>query len=252
MKKKRSYMNALPLVIGLTGLFTAINADMNSRMSDNVHDLNYAPDETVLKAPGNASGYSFTLPVHQFTKIDKLSGDRNYYEILTSDSGLEYIHSHYVPSTKVVRYGYKFPDTIRNVTRISWLWRVVTPPEGADERTKGLNDSGCAVYLIFKDNVKTYCIKYVYSSVVPQGTIIRKDPALYPIQQMYMVVADTWTANEKGHWKKVVVDVCSDFKRIYKVAKCPELKGIGILSDGDGTKSEVVADYADFKISGDK
>lgn len=252
MRIRRLCMNILFLVIALSGLINTINANMNPQISGNNHNLNYAPKETVLKAPGNPDVYLFSLPIQQFTKIDMMSGDKNYYEIMTSDSGLEYIHSHYVPSTKVVRYGYKFPDTMRNVTRVSWMWRVVTPPEGADERIKGLNDSGCAVYFIFKDNIKTYCIKYVYSSVVPEGTTIRKDPALYPIQQMYMVVANTWSTNDKGQWKKVVVDVRSDFKRIYKVEKCPELKGIGILSDGDATKSVVVADYADFKISGEK
>jgi Protein of unknown function (DUF3047) len=245
-------MNTLLLVIALSGLLIRIYAGMNPRVSGDGHDPGYADNETVLKAPGNQFGYSFTLPIHQFTKIDKMSGGRDYYEIMSGDSGLEYIHSHYVPSTKVVRYGYKLPDTMRHVTHVSWLWRVVTPPEGADERINGQNDSGGAVYLIFKDNVKTYCLKYLYSSVVPQGTIIRKDPALYPIQQMYMVVANTWSANDREQWKKVVIDVCCDFKKIYKVAICPELKGIGILSDGDATKSEVVADYADFKIAGEK
>jgi hypothetical protein len=250
MRRNRLYINTL--VIVLAGLFISLHAEMKLRISGNDLDPGNAADETILKAPGNPNGYLLDLPVSQFTKIDKLSGDRNYYTIMNSDSGLEYLHSHYVPPTKVVRYGYQLPDTIRNIRRVSWLWRVVTPPEGADERINGLNDSGCAVYLIFKDKIKTYCIKYVYSSVVPQGTIIRKDPALYPIQQMYMVVADTWAVNEKDQWKKVVVDICSDFKRIYKDTKCPELKGIGILSDGDGTKSEVVADYADFTISGEK
>lgn len=245
-------MNTVVQGILLSGFLISTSAAMKPTLSGNDFVRANAVVETIVKAPGNPDDYLYTLPVDQFTKIDKFSGDRNYYEIITSDSGLEYIHSHYVPSAKVVRYGYIFPDTLRNVKRVSWSWRIITPPAGADERIKGLNDSGCAVYLIFKDKIKTYCIKYVYSSVVPQGTIIRKETALYPMQQMYTVVADTWGANEKGLWKKVDVDICSDFKRIYKDTKCPELKGVGILSDGDGTKSEVVADYADFNVSGEK
>ncbi len=252
MRKKSLYKNTLSLVILISGLSISTNADIKTRHSGNDLNPGNTVIETILKAPGNPDGYLYNLHMRQFTKIDQLSGDKNYYEIMMNDSGLEYIHSHYVPPNKVVRYGYKLPDTLRNVERVSWLWRLITPPEGADERINGLNDSGCAVYLIFKDKIKTYCIKYVYSSVVPQGTIIRKDPALYPIQQMYVVVANTWSANDTGQWKKVDVDVRSDFKRIYKVDKCPELKGIGILSDGDATKSVVVADYADFKMSGDK
>ncbi|NLD91943.1 MAG: DUF3047 domain-containing protein [Fibrobacter sp.] len=252
MRNKKLHINVLYRALFLSGLLLPVSAEIKTVQSGNNINPGTTVNETVLKAPGNPDGYTYNLYAHQFTKIDKLSGDKNYYEIMISDSGMEYIHSHYDPKKKVVRYGYQLPDTMQNVEYVSWLWRVETPPVGADERINGLNDSGCAVYLIFKDKIKTYCIKYVYSSVVPKGTIIRKDPALYPIQQMYMVVADTWSAKDKGEWKKVVVNVKSDFKKIYKVDKCPELKGIGILSDGDATKSVVVADYAEFKITGKK
>ncbi len=252
MRIKKLHINVLHLAILTSGLLLSLNAEIKMPQSGNNLNMGTTVNETILKAPGNPDDYLYDLYVHQFTKIDKLSGDKNYYEIMMSDSGMEYIHSHYDPTKKVVRYGFQFPDTMRNVEYVSWLWRVEIPPVGADERINGLNDSGCAVYLIFKDKIKTYCIKYVYSSVVPKGTTIRKDPVLYPMQQMYMVVADTWSANDKGLWKKVVVNVKSDFKKIYKVDKCPELKGIGILSDGDATKSVVIADYAEFKIAGEK
>ena len=199
----------------------------------------------------NESTWVRTLPVDSFVKVRQLSGDNNYYSVLTNDENWPYIHSHYMPLSKVVRYGYQLPDTLDNVKHLSWLWRVSQPPSGADERKNGKNDSGCAVYLVFKDNLKTYMVKYVYSSVVPEGTVIRMDP-MYPIQQMRLIVASTWTPDGKNRWKQVTVDICADFCRVYGTQNCPELKGIGILSDGDGTKSEVIADYAQFVLTGVK
>ena len=143
------------------------------------------------------------------------------------------------------------PKNLTYAKKLSWQWRVLTPPIGSDERKNGYDDSGAGIYLIFKVGMKTYVIKYVFSTVVPVGTIIGRDP-LYPLQQMYIVVINTWNSVEKNQWVTATVDICTDFNRLFGSDTCPELQGVGILTDGDGTSSEVVADYKQFILTGDK
>jgi hypothetical protein len=191
------------------------------------------------------------IPLDSFTKVDQLSGNSNYYSLISNLSELPFFRAHYLPNTKVARLGYKLPKSLPCANKLSWQWRVLVPPSGSDERINGRNDSGAGIYLIFKTGGKTYVIKYVFSTIVPVGTIIRKDP-LYPLQQMYIVVINTWNSMEKEHWETAAVDICSDFKRLFGSNTCPDLQGIGILTDGDGTHSEVLADYKNFLLSGVK
>ena len=56
---------------------------------------------------------------------------------------------------------------------------------------------------------------------------------------------------KKNQWVTATVDICTDFNRLFGSGTCPELQGVGILTDGDGTNSEVVADYKQFILTGD-
>jgi len=180
--------------------------------------------------------------------VKQFSGKGNYYTLET-ENDVRFFRAHYVPSQKVSRLGYMFSDSQMPVEKISWKWRLIKPPLDADERVKGKNDSGAGIYMIFKDGMRTYIIKYVFSTVVPKGTVIRKDP-MYPVQQMNIIVADTWDASKKNMWDTINVDICQEFRRVFGTRKCPQLRGFGILTDGDETNSEVVADYSGFTIKG--
>lgn len=180
--------------------------------------------------------------------VKQFSGKGNYYTIET-ENDVKYFRAHYIPSGEVARMGYMFSDSQMPVEKISWKWRVLKPPFDADERVKGKNDSGAGIYLIFRDRMTTYIIKYVFSTVVPKGTVIRKDP-LYPVQQMNIIVADTWDESKKDMWETIDVDICQEFRRVFGTRKCPRFRGFGILTDGDQTNCEVVADYSGFTIQG--
>ena len=74
---------------------------------------------------------------------------------------------------------------------ITWRWRALLFPEGADERYKSSGDSVAGIYIIFPslinpgkfantlgfklpvpDRLKPECIKYVWSASLPIGTVI--------------------------------------------------------------------------------
>jgi hypothetical protein len=182
-----------------------------------------------------------------FVTVKELSGNDNYYSIESDTYNISMIHANYKPPMKVVKLGYQFPDTCTGVKKIMWDWRIVTPPNGSNEHIKAKNDSGAAVYLIFGDKVRTQIIKYVYSETLPVATVIKRDP-LPPLQRMFIIVKSSITDSRSGEWTHVNVDVESDFKRLYASKDCPQLKGIGIMSDGDETNSAVVADYRNFEL----
>ena len=210
------------------------------------------PAQTVEpRGATDRSGYEWekSIPLTAFMKIDSLSGKGNYYSIETERPGVPFIHAHYVPPGEPTKLGYRLPDSFLGAARVTWQWRVHVPPRGADERKKGKNDSGAAIYIIFKRGFQTLIIKYVFSTTLPQGVVIRKDP-FYPLQRMFVVVASAWNETEKSAWKQVAVDVKDDFCRLYASKTCPPLLGIGIMTDGDGTNSEVVADYRQFVLTG--
>ncbi len=185
------------------------------------------------------------IPPDAFIKVQELSGDDNYYSIEPDGDGGSMIRANYIPPGKTVKLGYRFPDDGTKVKRLAWDWRIITPPRGSFEHIRGKNDSGAAIYLLFKDKLRTLTIKYVYSESLPAGKTFSKDSFL-PTSKMQVVVASTMTNAQLGHWVHIEVDVESDFKRLYISEHCPPLKGIGIMSDGDETYSRVMADYRNF------
>ncbi len=200
---------------------------------------------TIYNAPSFSEGYTpLKIPVTNFKKIKAISGNINYYSLQTEDDK-KFIRAYYKPPLKTVTLRTELPATTGTYSKLSWKWRVLKFPVGADERIKGRRDSAGAVYCIFREGSYNYTIKYVYSSAVPVSTIIKEHSLL---GKMYVVVINSRINAEKGQWNKEEVNFKEDFKRLFKTKEVPPLQYIAIMTDGDGTKSEVITDYADFII----
>lgn len=181
------------------------------------------------------------IALSDFKKVSLLSGDINYYRILT-DEDLPYIHAEFSPEMKTSVIGYEFPSS-QKINRIGWDWRVKRFPQGADERVEGKSDSPAAVYLFFTKGLTRYTLKYVYSTQVPVGSRF-EDKTINPFFKLWVIVlCNQKTASLK--WVSQSVDFKKDFQKCYGFA-APDIKGIGLLTDGDGTQSYAVADYRQF------
>ncbi len=199
----------------------------------------------------NANEWKITLPVSDFKLVESLSGRENYYTIITKENNQTILRAEYLPPENPVRLGYQFSDTMLDVSEMSWTWRVLKPPLEGDESRKKNNDCGAAIYLVFKRNVQIFIIKYVYSTTISPGTAFRRDP-LYPLQKLCVVVTNKWNDEDKNEWKQVRINVRDDFKRLFNAKECPPLRGVGLMSDGDDTKDNVVAEYKQFVLMGVK
>ena len=126
---------------------------------------------------------------------------------------------------------------------LSWSWRPVTFPRGADERT-GANDSPLAVYLLVPHSKirGPKAVKYIWSERVPVGTQLSSNGGLTQV-----LVLRSGPPSPPGQWVDERVDVLADYKRLFGEATTPKPAGIAVLTDGDDTNSRSEGEYANFR-----
>lgn len=126
---------------------------------------------------------------------------------------------------------------------LTWSWRPLEFPRGADERQAKANDSVLAVYAVFPHSpVSARTVKYVWSAVVPGGTHLSHTKDL-----TQLLVLRSGTAG-KGEWVEERVNVRADYKKHFATDEVPKPNGIAVLTDSDDTKSTASGDYANFRI----
>ena len=195
-----------------------------------------------------ASRAVVSLPAGPLWQVLSLfSGPDNYYAFL-DEGGTGFIRATYRPPMETVILYAKLPSPF-GYTELSWRWRMHKLPRGGDEAIGAKNDSGGSVYAYFDTWPRKYVIKYVWSAARPPFFNFRtQDSTLF--QKMQLVVLEG-PATSLDAWVSEVVDPVADFRRFFEIADdedVPPLVGIGMLSDGDQTQSEVIADYADFRL----
>jgi hypothetical protein len=149
--------------------------------------------------------------------------------------------------------------SLREFPVITWRWRALMFPEGADERFKRSGDSVAGIYIIFPslinpgkltnklgfkvpvpDSMKPECIKYVWSASLPIGTVIDSPYA----SKTKIVVLQNGTS-PLNTWITEEVNVYEDYRQLFN-KEPDEVKAVGILTDADDTSSEAMADYDDI------
>ena len=72
-----------------------------------------------------------------------------------------------------VQLGLAIKTQARDYPTLSWRWRVLELPRGADETQVKTMDSAAAVYVAFGSQIFPRILKYVWSTSIPRGTTIR-------------------------------------------------------------------------------
>lgn len=128
---------------------------------------------------------------------------------------------------------------------LSWRWRARALPKGGNEREETKNDSAVAIYVVLDQNFlripKT--LKYVWSTTLPVGTEYRRDG----IGRPHVIVLRSGP-DRLGQWVSESVNVREDFIRVFGKEPPTSAVGIGILTDGNATKTNSAGDYDDFVI----
>lgn len=179
----------------------------------------------------------------EWKRLPQYSGPDIYYKIL-NEEGINFLRAHYKPELKTTIFYRKLPKLSPKYKKLRFKWRVYKFPEGANETIEGRMDAPASVYLFFKDGIKKYVIKYIFSMANKKGFNFRASDSNF-LNKLHIVVIED-RVSEAGKWLDYEINFYEDFKKYFEREDVPPLMGIGVLSDGDGTKKEVIADYAEF------
>jgi hypothetical protein len=180
--------------------------------------------------------------------IPSESGPVNYYTLVRDPAG-PFIRSRYLPPMKTTVLGIKIAEADRRrVRKVRWSWRAVTLPIGGDECVKDRADSAAVVYLTWKRGLRYHSLKYVWSSVGQRGRTCdrKRNP---------FVAQDTILLESGGPlnvWRTEEIDIDAAYRNHFEDGdpnvELPDFVGIGLMSDGDQTRSESSADYGQFVL----
>jgi hypothetical protein len=198
-------------------------------------------------AEGGSPG-AVNLDVTRWQVVKRDSGPVNYYEVV-ADPSTPFIHAHYTPPEATTVLGVQIADDDRPRARsVSWQWRAVTLPKGGDECVDGRTDSAAVVYLTWKKMFRWYTLKYVWSAVGRRGAVC--DGKRNPFVAQDTIILES--GGPLGVWRGEEIDLRAEFRKHFDGGDpngdVPDFVGIGIMTDGDQTKSESAADYASFTL----
>ncbi len=188
------------------------------------------------------------VDVHSFRVLESYSGSVSYYKIV-EDPAMPFIRAVYRPPLETVTLAADIPDSLHQATKkVRWKWRAQVLPKGGDECTPGFGDSAAVVYVSWKRGLKWYSLKYVWSSVGEKGRVCDQKRNLFVVQDTVILES----GGPLGEWKQEEIDPSAEFRAHFEGgnpnADVPDFLGLGIMSDGDQTKSISAADYANFQL----
>jgi hypothetical protein len=187
------------------------------------------------------------LDVRAFRPVEgPSSGPAVYYEVV-EEGDTTMLRGSYAPEMETVVMGIEVPESLRQARRLKWRWRARAFPDGGDE-CEGPGDSAASVNVAFKRGLRWYVLKYVWSPKARLGAVCDRKRNL-------LLVRDTIVLESGGKpetWLTEVVDIrqafIDHFARGDPRASVPDLVGIGVMADGDQSRSASGADWADFEL----
>ncbi len=203
-------------------------------------------DQAVVDRPDS---HAVVLDVHAFRPVEgPTSGPEVYYDVVQGPDG-PLLRGNYRPGMQTVTMGIHVADHLmRRARRLRWSWRARAFPDHGDECRDGRGDSVASVSVAFKRGLKWYVLKYVWSTVSPLGAVCDRKRTL-------LLARDTIILESGGApgtaWRELV-----DVRRAFidhfaggdPHADVPDLVGIGVMTDGDQTRSESGADWTGFEV----
>jgi Protein of unknown function (DUF3047) len=189
---------------------------------------------------------AYPIELREFRVLQRDSGPRNYYRRVT-EGPTELIRGVYSPPLQTVTLFAPVPDALhRGVRLMRFRWRALVLPRGGNECKEGRGDAAANVYVTWKHGMRWYSLKLIWSSEAAPG-------ATCNVTRNAFVASDSIilrSGQPTGVWQEEEIDPDALYRRHFAGgnpnAEVPELQGIGILTDGDQTRSVSAADFAGF------
>ena len=111
------------LKLTIYSLISLIGIFQKSSQSDTLSDKQYSSvTGTVIQNATNESRqnqWTKELPKDSFSKVEQLSGDSNYYSLVSNASDIPFFRAHYLPPEKVSRLGDQLPENLTSAKKFS-------------------------------------------------------------------------------------------------------------------------------------
>lgn len=225
-------------------LASILSANPQRIILDNFENDTYAPTQQT--------------PPSGWSEGNNKNGKIDYY--IMSDGNNKFLRAEYISGTTAKIIHLKKRYKLEEYSCLSWRWRANKFPKVTRDDLKKQEepDNVATIYVLFKRGWSNYLIKYVWSQY--NCKTVNKEPVFYKSKSSKafwaIVIRPIRCTNysisccndPEKMWLTEKVNLRDDFKRLFKKDWIPEyIEGIGILVDGDDTKtSGVSADFDDF------
>jgi hypothetical protein len=200
-------------------------------------------EKTPGKAPQATPLKEVKIDVHAFKVVESYSGPVSYYKLVEDPDGA-FIRAVYRPPLETVTLASEVPEALRQSTkRVRWKWRAQVFPKKGNECSPGYGDSAAVVYVSWKRGLKWYSVKYVWSTEARKGDVCDQKRNLFVVQDTVVLES----GGPSNVWKEESIDPSAEFRAHFE-GDVPDFVGIGIMSDGDQTRSISAADFAGFTL----
>lgn len=198
------------------------------------YDMGAAPQK--WKRPHKKSRSILDLPA-------KFEKDQDFVEVIADGSNkVLRVFSQSDSEQIVLMNGDSYNWDLPTHPKLAWKWKALQLPEGAREDKSKRNDSGAALYVVFKEKDwlgRPNTLKYVYSSSLPLEKVA-KHGAL-------KVVVVSNMQSSMNEWISIERNVIADYRRLFGKNPSNPLY-IMIWSDSDNTKKTADVYFDDIEI----
>lgn len=139
---------------------------------------------------------------------------------------------------------HEIPKEVEGGAIFSWKWMIDKIPEKGSERDIKTFDHTARVFVAFKTFLgPPRTINYVWGNKEDSGTTFHHPNS----GRSRMIVLQA--GNEKANrWVQEKRDLKADWKLLFGEDEVPEIVGIGVITDSDGTKTQITGGYDDLVL----
>lgn len=133
---------------------------------------------------------------------------------------------------------------LKSKTTFSWRWKLDRTPPGGSEDKKQTFDHTVRIFVAFKTLIgPPRTINYVWANNLAAGKTFNHPSS----NRARFIVLQSGDAKAR-QWQKESRDLLADWHMLFGKEEPPQIVSIGLMTDSDGTASEVTGWYDDLQI----
>jgi hypothetical protein len=178
-----------------------------------------------------------------WTGGNKINAKIADYFVVSDGKKNHVLHSKFIAETDGAMIYRKVEWDTEKFPVLTWRWRVLKFPTGAKVQDEEKSDAAAQIYVAWRNRGRIYGLKYFWTESDPNGTtfISGKYNPVGTYQGIFIRMG-----GKLGEWQTEKRNVRDDYKKAFGNDAPQMINGIGILTDGDQTKTLPEAEFDDF------